>query len=62
MVIPLVLFFILLSVVVTCWYYRKKNKRAVNIWDGAEEDNGKRDKTRIAGEGEPDEVSSSGAS
>jgi hypothetical protein len=60
MVIPLVLFFSLMAVVATCWYYRRRNAKAVNIWDAPDEDMGKqRDKTRM-GEGEIDEISSSG--
>jgi len=52
MVIPLVLFFGLLGVVGTCWYYRRRNTRTVNLWDmapGAEEDPNEeraKDKTR----------------
>ena len=62
MVVPLVLFVGLLGVVLTCWYYRRRNSKAINIWvdpDEKLEDQGKRDKTRI-GEGEQDEISSSG--
>ena len=32
---PLVLFFGLLGVVATCWYYRRRNSRTINIWDKA---------------------------
>ena len=62
MVVPLVLFVGLLGVVLTCWYYRRRNSKTINIWvdpDEKLEDQGKRDKTRIA-EGEQDEISSSG--
>ena len=69
MVVPLVLFFCLLAVIGTCWYYRKrKSNSIVNIWDKAEvqedEDNineGKgKDKTRMPGDNGEDMSSSSG--
>jgi hypothetical protein len=37
MVIPLVLFVGLLGVVLTCWYYRKRNSKSINIWANPDE-------------------------
>jgi hypothetical protein len=60
MVVPLVLFFSLLAVVGTCWYYRRRNSKTVNMWESGDEDQVKRDKTRVGEGGEHDEISSSG--
>jgi hypothetical protein len=37
MVVPLVLFVGLLGVVLTCWYYRRRTSKTINIWGDSDE-------------------------